>query len=72
MFTSNIRKGVKCDLSDFDCGMVVDARWPALSILKWLVSWDFHTQQSCDFLLRNGQNKIKIQQGAVLQIETSY
>lgn len=27
MFTSNIRMKRKCDLSDFDCGMFVVARW---------------------------------------------
>lgn len=26
-FTSNIRKGSKCDLSDFDHGIAVGAKW---------------------------------------------
>ncbi len=38
--------GKKGDLSDFECGMVVDARRAGLSILKRLIYWDFHTHPS--------------------------
>ena len=27
MFTSNIRMGKNCDLSDFNCGVIICARW---------------------------------------------
>ena len=32
MFTSTIRMGKKCDLSNFDCGMIIGARQGGLSI----------------------------------------
>lgn len=32
VFTSNIRMQEKCQVSDFDRGIVVDARWAGLSI----------------------------------------
>ena len=31
-FRPNVRMGKKCDLSDFDCGMIVGARQSGLSI----------------------------------------
>ena len=42
--------GKKCDLSDFDHGMIVGARQGGLSISeKLLISWDFHTEQPLEF-----------------------
>uniref|UniRef100_A0A0E9R3C3 Uncharacterized protein n=1 Tax=Anguilla anguilla TaxID=7936 RepID=A0A0E9R3C3_ANGAN len=40
-----------CDLSDFDCGMTVCARWMVPDVVvsasqKQLPSWDFHAAQS--------------------------
>lgn len=48
-------RGGICDLSDFDCGMVVSARQGALS-KKLLISWDFHAQQFLDFTENDTKN----------------
>ncbi len=43
-FQTEHQNGKKGDLSDFECGMFVDARRAGLSILKRLIYWDFiHT-----------------------------
>ena len=57
MFTSTVKMRRKCDLSDFDRGMIVGARQGGLSISeKLLISWDFHTQQSVDFTQSGAKN----------------
>ncbi len=50
--------GKKGDLSDFECGMVVCARWTGLSISKLLIYWDFQALPSLGFT-ENGPKKRK-------------
>ena len=45
LFRPNVRMGNKCDLNDFDCGMIVGARQDGLSISETADLWDFHAQQ---------------------------
>ena len=44
--TSHHHITTKFDLSYFDPGMIVGARWGGLSISVTAISWDFHAQQS--------------------------
>ena len=55
-FRLNVRMGKKCDLSDFDHGMIIGARQGGLS-QKLLISWDFHAQQSLEFADNGLKNK---------------
>ena len=41
--TKKQKCGQKCDLSDFDQGMIVDPRF------EYIRNWDFHVEQSLDF-----------------------
>ena len=41
----NVRMGKKCDISDFDRGMIVGARHGGLSISETADLWDFQAQQ---------------------------
>lgn len=41
MFTKKA-KMKKCDLSDFDCGIVVGIRWTGLNISETFKSSDYH------------------------------
>ncbi len=57
-FKLSIRMGKKGDLSDFERGMVVGARWLVWVFQKLLIYWDFHTQPSLGFT-ENGPKKRK-------------
>ena len=46
MFTSHIRTGKKCDLSDFVNGMLVVGRWAGLIIFAIANLRDLHTKHS--------------------------
>ena len=50
-FRPNDRIGKKCDLSDFDHGMIVGARQGGL------ISWYFHAQHSAEFAENGVKNK---------------
>ena len=51
--------GKKCDLTDFDHGMIISARQGGLSISETaVISWNFHAQQSLEFA-ENGAKKQK-------------
>lgn len=52
------QNGKKCDLCDFNLGMVVDARWAGLRISSTADLWDFQTQQALEFT-QNGEKKQK-------------
>jgi len=56
-FKLNVRIGKKGDLSNFERGMVVGARWAGLSISQ-SVQWDFHTQPFLGFI-KNGVKNIQ-------------
>ena len=51
LFRPNVRMGKKCDLSDFDHGMIVGTRQSGLSTVfqKQLIPGEFHTQQSLEW-----------------------
>lgn len=59
MFISTIRKVQKCDLCDFDHGVIVSVRCANLSIfLSLLISRDFHIHHSLE-LIQTGAIKKK-------------
>ena len=70
MFTSNIRIGKKCDLSDFDRGMIVDARQGALCICGTANLLGFSRTTVSEILQRIVRKTKNIQRAAVLQVET--
>ena len=56
LFRPNVRMGKKCDLSDFNCGMIVDARRGGLSISETSDLLEYHARDSLERLKRTMRN----------------
>ncbi len=51
------QNGEERDLSDFERGMVVGARWAVWVFQKLLICWDFHAQPSLGFTEYGPKNR---------------